>query len=253
MSDQSDATLADAGAGEGEGGEGKNNAAAAKGAQTGATPLGAEKTSGKPEAKAEGADGANDEGKDGAGSEGDPKEGGDEPTPVDLSTLVIPEGFTANEEWMGKFGEHPLIQKASQEEAQSMVDMAAEFVSGVREQIEQGIVAQQNQRVADWTKAIEAHDFVVKEGGLEKIIPLAIAARDALFGDLPEFNDLIQALNESGLGAHPAMVVGLAKAAKALELAEGVPLGSGAPKVPGGAKRIEDKLFPNYAEGGRYA
>lgn len=246
MSD--DATKSDAAADAGA--EGKDNAAE-KGVQTGATPLGAEKTNGDA-AKAD-AGGANDEGKDGAGSEGGEKEGGDEPTPVDLSKLVIPDGFTANEEWMGKFGEHPLIQKASQEEAQSMVEMAAEFVSGVRQEIEQGFVAQQNQRVADWTKAIEAHEFVVKEGGLEKVVPLALTARDAFFGDLPEFKDLLQALNETGLGAHPAMVVGLARAAKALELAEGVPLGGGARKEPGGGKRTADKLFPNYAEGGKYA
>lgn len=240
----SDAGAADAGA------EGKDNAAAAGGDKS--TPLGADKTSG--DAAKAGAEGADDEGKDGAGSEGDQKEGGDDAaTPLDLAKLVIPEGFTANDEWMGKFGEHPLIQKASQEEAQSMVEMAAEFVSGVRQEFEQKFVAQQNQRVADWTKAIEEHEFVAKEGGLDKVVPLAITARDAFFGDLPEFKDLLQALNETGLGAHPAMVVGLARAAKALELAEGVPLGGGRPKASGGGKRTADKMFPNYADGGKYA
>lgn len=230
------------------GAEGKDNAAA--GGEK-ATVLGAEKTSG--DAAKAGAEGADDEGKDGAGSEGDQKEGGGAAAPIDLAKLVIPDGFTANEEWMGKFGEHPLIQKASQEEAQSMVEMAAEFVLGVRQEFEQKFVAQQNQRVADWTKAIEEHEFVVKEGGLDKVAPLAITARDAFFGDLPEFKDLLQALNETGLGAHPAMVVGLARAAKALELAEGVPLGGGRPKQSGGGKRTADKIFPNYAEGGKYA
>lgn len=248
MSEEATKETSDATAGNGEGAS--KESAAAKGGEK-STPLGAEKTSG--DAEKTDAEGANDEGKDGSESEGDQKEGGDEPAPVDLSKLVIPEGFTANEEWMGKFGEHPLIQKASQEEAQSMVDMAAEFVSSVRQEFEQQFVAQQNQRVADWTKAIEAHEFVVKEGGLEKVVPLALTARDAFFGDLPEFKDLLQALNETGLGAHPAMVVGLARAAKALELAEGVPLGGGAPKQSGGGKRTADKLFPNYAEGGKYA
>ena len=154
---------------------------------------------------------------------------------------------------MGKFGEHPLIKNASQEDAQGMVDMAAEFVSGVRQEMQQAAVAAQNKRVTDWSAATESHDFVVKEGGMEKIVPLALAARDAFFGDLPEFGDLLKALDETGLGAHPAMVVGLARAAKALELREGVPLGGGKPKQAGGGKRDADILFPDYAQGGKYA
>lgn len=243
-----EATKDDAAAGA-AGGEGKDTAAAQGGEKS--TPLGAQKTEG--DAAKAGAEGANDAGQDDAGAEGGQGEGEGAPTPVDLAKLVIPEGFTADAEWMGKFGEHPLIAKASQEEAQSMVEMAAEFVSGVKQQVEQQVVAQQNKRVADWTKAIAEHEFVVAEGGLEKVVPLALTARDVLFGDLPEFKDLIQALNESGLGAHPAMVVGLARAAKALELAEGVPLGGGKPKQSGGGKRIEDRMFPNYAPGGKYA
>lgn len=243
-----DETSSDAATGEGQGAQQDN--AAGKGGQT-TTPLGAKGTEG--DAAKAGAEGANDEGKGGDGAEGDQKEGGDEAAPLDLAKLVIPEGFAANAEWMGKFGEHPLIQKASQEDAQSMVDMAAEFVSGVKAEVEQQFVAQQNQRVANWTKAIGEHEFVVAEGGLEKVVPLALAARDAFFGDLPEFKDLIQALNETGLGAHPAMVVGLARAAKALELREGVPLGGGKPKQSGGGKRLADKMFPNYADGGKYA
>lgn len=250
MADETQTSEAAAG-GAAAGGEKQESAAKQEG-QTGTTPLGAQGSSGDA-AKAAAGGKANDEGKDGAGSEDGEKEGEQQSTPLDLSKLVIPEGFAANEEWMGKFGEHPLIQKASQEDAQSMVEMAAEFVSGVRQEMQQAIVAQQVQRVAAWTKAIEEHEFVVAEGGLEKVGPLARTARDAFFGDLPEFNDLMQALNETGLGAHPAMVVGLARAAKALELAEGVPLGGGRPKAPGSGKRLADKLFPNYADGGKYA
>lgn len=245
-----DETTQNSDAAAGAAGSESNESAATQGGEK-TTPLGAQKTNG--DAAKAGAEGANDESQGDAGAEGGQGEGDGTPAPVDLAKLVLPEGFTADEGWMGKFGEHPLIAKASQEEAQSMVEMAAEFVSGVKQQVEQQVVAQQNQRVATWTKAIAEHEFVVAEGGLEKVVPLALAARDAFFGDLPEFKDLIQALNESGLGAHPAMVVGLARAAKALELAEGVPLGGGKPKQASSGKRIEDKMFPNYAPGGRYA
>lgn len=236
----------------------KETEAAAEGAATtdsaqesGKTPLGAEKT--EPEAKAEGAAETDEASKDGDGAEGESKESEEAAASVDLSKIAMPEGVAVDEKWMGKLGELPFISKLSQEDAQSMIDTLGEYVGELEKGFAQRHVQEQIQRVADWTKAIQEHPYVMQKGGLDKIVPLAVAARDAFFSDLPEFKDLLTALNESGLGAHPAMVVGLARAAERMELAEGVPLGGGRPNAEGGKKRAADKLFPDFAPGGRYA
>ena len=216
------------------------------------TILGASDESSDPEKGAKDAKGSGD---DKEGSSGENEGAGDsKPTPVDVSKLKAPEGTEINEKWMGRLAELPGISKLSQEDVQSQIDLLGEFVQDLRQEVQDAAITNQVKRVDGWSKAVQEHPAVAEFKGFDNLVAHAVAARDAIFDPAaPETGEFLKLLTETGLGSHPAMVVGLAKIAKAFDLAPSKMPGGGTPPEDGGKKSAAEKLFPDYAPGGKYA
>ena len=180
--------------------------------------------------------------------------GEQKPTPVDISKIKAPEGTVIDEKWMGRLAELPGISKLSQEDVQGQIDLLGEFVQDLRQEVQDAAILNQVKRVDGWNKALQEHPAVAEFEGFENLVGYAKAARDAIFSpSAPETGELMKLLTETGLGSHPAMVVGLAKIAKAFDLKPSEMPGGGSPPQEGGKKTAAEKLFPDYAPGGKYA
>lgn len=169
-------------------------------------------------------------------------DGGEKPGEFDMAAFEVPEGTEIDETWMGKLTGNEAIQKLNQTEVQGLIGMVGEFVA----ERDAARITAQNVRTKEWADDLQKNEFVT-ERGMEKVAPLARAARDEFF---PGINDLF---NETGLGSHPTMVVGMARIAEALSLLESTLDGGGEPARTGGSESAAHKLFPDHAPGGKYA
>lgn len=236
--------MADEGEGEGTGDEGKK--AEAEGTILGKeTPADGDKGEGEGDGKGEADVKAGEDEKSGkkeAEDKGkDQQEEGEKPGEFDTSKFDIPEGTEISEKWMKQVTEHPAIQKLGQSDLNQLIGMVGEFVND-RENTR---VETQNSRTAEWAEAYGKDPWVI-ERGIDKVSPLAIAARDAFFPGMTQLFD------ETGLGSHPTMLVGMAKIAEALHITEGQLEGGGAAPGTGAKGSAAHRIFKDYVPGGKY-
>lgn len=151
-----------------------------------------------------------------------------EPAP-DYSALKFAEGFKVDEELLGEAKTAFAEAKLPAEQAQKYLDLSAKLV----DRTIAAITDAHRERIAEWGAATKADPGI---GGdkLEATKGQAAKALDA-FGTL----ELKQALNESGLGNHPAMVRFCAAVGR--ELAEDKLLASSRPAKPNGPLAFYDK------------
>lgn len=184
--------------------------------------------------------------KDGEGA-GDGEPDGEKPGEFDTSKLEVPEGTSIDEKWMERFTGNETIQRLTQSEVQGLIPVLGEFVADQQGAWSDALIDHVNQEVKEWTEALATHEFVRNHGNdIERVAALARAARDVYF---PDMQDLF---TSRGLGSHPTMVVGMARLAEDLGL-DPSKLEGGSPTKEGGAKSAAERIFPDYAEGGKHA
>jgi hypothetical protein len=169
-------------------------------------------------------------------------EGDSKPGEFDTAAFEVPEGTEIDEAWMGKLTGNEAIQKLDQSEVQGLIGMVGEFVIAG----ENARVDAQNTQTEEWAKSFEKDPYVV-EHGVDKVTPLALAARDEFF---PEMEDIF---TKTGLGSHPTMLVGMARIAESMHLLEGKLEGGGSAPGSGVKKSAAHTIFKEYAPGGKYA
>lgn len=173
---------------------------------------------------------------------GDDQQGEDEkPGEFDTSKFDIPEGTEISKEWMGKLTEHPVIQKLGQSDVNQLIGVVGEFVNDR----ENSRIETQNTRTAEWAEAFGKDPWVI-ERGIDKVKPLALAARDAFFPGMSQLFD------ETGLGSHPTMLVGMAKIAESLHILEAQLEGGGTPPGTGAKGSAAHRIFKDYVPGGKH-
>ena len=158
----------------------------------------------------------------------------DEPNKDDApkyEAFNIPDGQGVDEEKLSKFTEAATAAKLSQEDAQSFVDL---YVDAVKEAGEEHVKAWADVQ-AKWVNDAKED----KEIGGDKFQETIVTAKTALkvLGN----EQLIEALNVTGMGNHPEFIRFFAKVGRAIG-EDGVHFGRGEAKE---TTPIANRLFPN--------
>ena len=131
------------------------------------------------------------------------EESGDEPK--EYGDFTLPEGVQADEEVMGSFKDIAKEAGLKQEDAQKLVDLAADMMQKQADSIYES----HKKAVEDWGKQAEADEEL--KGNFKENVGLAKKALDQ-FGS----KELTEFLNETGAGNHPEVIKAFYRIGKAI-------------------------------------
>ncbi|WP_026601471.1 hypothetical protein [Methylomonas sp. 11b] len=152
--------------------------------------------------------------------------------PEDYADFELPEGALPDPELMTEYKKAAKEIGLTQEQAQNLAQMGAKMAEKITAQA----MAAHEQRVANWEAETKADPEI---GGEQlqanlSVIPPVLKA----FGS----ENLVNFMNETGIGNHPEFVKFFVKVGKAMSEDTLLPGGS---TTPGGQKTLAQTLYPN--------
>ena len=150
----------------------------------------------------------------------------------DYADFQLPENAAVDPEIMGEYKKAAKEIGLTQEQAQNLASMGAKMAEKITSQA----LAAHEQRVATWEAETKADPEI---GGEQlqanlSVIPPVLKA----FGS----ENLVNFMNETGIGNHPELVKFFVKVGKAMSEDTLLPGGS---TTPGGQKTLAQTLYPN--------